>query len=139
MSLIVLLKMKETVEVYLGTSINNAVVTVPAYFNNSQRQATKDARTISELNVLQIINEPTAVAIAYSLDKKVSGKHNVLIFDLGGTFNVSLLAINEGISKATAGDTYLGGEDFDNRLINHFIQEFKCKNKKGLIIVCLTT
>ena len=139
MSSIVLLKMKETVEAYLGTSINNAVVTVPAYFNDSQRQAMKDAGTISELNVLQIINEPTAVAIVYSLDKKVSGKRNVLIFDLGGTFNVSLLTIDEGISKATAGDTYLGGEDFDNRLINHFIQEFKCKNKKGLIIVCLTT
>ena len=139
MSSIVLLKMKETVEVYLGTSINNTVITVPAYFNDSQRQATKDAGTISELNVLQIINEPTAVAIMYSLDKKVSGERNVLIFDLGGTFNVSLLAIDKGISKATAGDTYLGGEDFDNRLVNHFIQEFKCKNKKGLIIVCLTT
>ena len=109
MSSIVLLKMKETVEVYLGTSINNTVVTVPEYFNDSQRQATKDAGTISELNVLQIINEPTAVAIMYSLDKKVSGECNVLIFNLGGTFNVSLLAIDEGISKATAGDTYLGG------------------------------
>jgi molecular chaperone DnaK (HSP70) len=128
----VLLKMKETAESYLGTSINNAVVTVPAYFNDSQRQATKDAGTISGMNVLRII-EPTAVAIAYGLDKKVVGERKVLIFDLGGG-SVSLLTIEEGIFKvkATAGDTHLGGEDFDNRLINHFAQEFKRKNKKGL-------
>lgn len=130
----VLLKMKETAESYLGGTVSNAVVTVPAYFNDSQRQATKDAGTISGLNVLRIINEPTAAAIAYGLDKKVTGERNVLIFDLGGgTFDVSLLTIEEGIFevKATAGDTHLGGEDFDNRLVNHFVQEFKRKNKKG--------
>ncbi|KAK0459654.1 heat shock cognate 70 [Desarmillaria tabescens] len=134
-SSMVLLKMKETAESYLGTTINNAVVTVPAYFNDSQRQATKDAGTISGMNVLRIINEPTAAAIAYGLDKKVNGERNVLIFDLGGgTFDVSLLTIEEGIFevKATAGDTHLGGEDFDNRLVNHFVQEFKRKNKKDL-------
>ena len=130
----VLVKMKETAEAYLGTTVTNAVVTVPAYFNDSQRQATKDAGVIAGLNVLRIINEPTAAAIAYGLDKKVSGERNVLIFDLGGgTFDVSLLTIEEGIFevKATAGDTHLGGEDFDNRLVNHFVQEFKRKNKKG--------
>ena len=130
----VLIKMREIAESYLGTPINNAVVTVPAYFNDSQRQATKDAGTIAGLNVLRIINEPTAAAIAYGLDKKVLGERNVLIFDLGGgTFDVSLLTIEEGIFevKATAGDTHLGGEDFDNRLVNHFVQEFKRKNKKG--------
>jgi L1 cell adhesion molecule like protein len=134
-SSMVLLKMKETAESYLGTTINNSVVTVPAYFNDSQRQATKDAGTISGMNVLRIINEPTAAAIAYGLDKKVIGERNVLIFDLGGgTFDVSLLTIEEGIFevKATAGDTHLGGEDFDNRLVNHFVQEFKRKNKKDL-------
>ncbi|CAE6431481.1 unnamed protein product [Rhizoctonia solani] len=134
-SSMVLLKMKETAESYLGGTVNNAVVTVPAYFNDSQRQATKDAGVISGLNVLRIINEPTAAAIAYGLDKKVQGERNVLIFDLGGgTFDVSLLTIEEGIFevKATAGDTHLGGEDFDNRLVNHFVQEFKRKNKKDL-------
>jgi len=134
-SSMILLKMKETAESYLGTTVNNAVVTVPAYFNDSQRQATKDAGTISGMNVLRIINEPTAAAIAYGLDKKVTGERNVLIFDLGGgTFDVSLLTIEEGIFevKATAGDTHLGGEDFDNRLVNHFMQEFKRKNKKDL-------
>jgi heat shock 70kDa protein 1/2/6/8 len=134
----VLTKMKETAESYLGTTITNAVVTVPAYFNDSQRQATKDAGTISGLNVLRIINEPTAAAIAYGLDKKVTGERNVLIFDLGGgTFDVSLLTIEEGIFevKATAGDTHLGGEDFDNRLVNHFVQEFKRKHKKGKFIL----
>lgn len=130
----VLLKMKETAEAYLGTTVKDAVVTVPAYFNDSQRQATKDAGTIAGLNVLRIINEPTAAAIAYGLDKKVSGERNVLIFDLGGgTFDVSLLTIEDGIFevKATAGDTHLGGEDFDNRLVNFFVQEFKRKHKKG--------
>ncbi|KAF8311577.1 heat shock cognate 70 [Clavulina sp. PMI_390] len=134
-SSMVLLKMKETAEAYLGSTVTNAVVTVPAYFNDSQRQATKDAGVISGLNVLRIINEPTAAAIAYGLDKKVSGERNVLIFDLGGgTFDVSLLTIEEGIFevKATAGDTHLGGEDFDNRLVNHFVQEFKRKHKKDL-------
>jgi heat shock protein 1/8 len=127
--------LKETAESYLGATCNNAVVTVPAYLNDSQRQATKDAGTISGLNVLRIINEPTAAAIAYSFDKKVTGERNVLIFDLGGgTFDVSLLTIEEGIFevKATAGDTHLGGEDFDNRLGNHFVHEFKRKNKKDL-------
>jgi len=134
-SSMVLLKMKETAESYLGQTVTNAVVTVPAYFNDSQRQATKDAGVISGLNVLRIINEPTAAAIAYGLDKKTVGERNVLIFDLGGgTFDVSLLTIEEGIFevKATAGDTHLGGEDFDNRLVNHFVQEFKRKYKKDL-------
>ncbi|KAG2753533.1 heat shock protein 70 [Suillus brevipes Sb2] len=133
-SSVVLLKMKETAESYLGYNVNDAVVTVPAYFNDSQIQATKDAGTISGMNVLRIINEPSAAAIAYGLDKKVVGERNVLIFDLGGgTFDVSLLTIEEGIfeAKATAGDTHLGGEDFDNRLVNHFAQEFKCKHTKG--------
>jgi heat shock protein 1/8 len=134
-SSMVLTKMRETAESYLGGTISDAVVTVPAYFNDSQRQATKDAGTICGLNVLRIINEPTAAAIAYGLDKKTIGERNVLIFDLGGgTFDVSLLTIEEGIFevKATAGDTHLGGEDFDNRLVNHFVQEFKRKNKKDL-------
>ncbi|KAM6500581.1 heat shock cognate 70, partial [Amanita muscaria] len=134
-SSMVLTKMREIAESYLGATVTNAVVTVPAYFNDSQRQATKDAGTIAGLNVLRIINEPTAAAIAYGLDKKVSGERNVLIFDLGGgTFDVSLLTIEEGIFevKATAGDTHLGGEDFDNRLVNHFVQEFKRKYKKDL-------
>jgi len=134
-SSMVLMKMRETAESYLGGTVSNAVVTVPAYFNDSQRQATKDAGLIAGLNVLRIINEPTAAAIAYGLDKKTSGERNVLIFDLGGgTFDVSLLTIEEGIFevKATAGDTHLGGEDFDNRLVNHFVQEFKRKHKKDL-------
>jgi molecular chaperone DnaK (HSP70) len=115
----VLLKMKETAKAYLGTTVNSSVITVPTYFNDSQRQATKDAGTISGMNILRIINEPTAAAIACGLDKKVTGEHNVLIFYLGGgTFDVSLLTIEEGIFKvmATAGDTHLGGEDFDSRL-----------------------
>ncbi|KAJ5417722.1 Heat shock 70 kDa protein [Penicillium crustosum] len=134
-SAMILVKMRETAEAYLGGTVNNAVITVPAYFNDSQRQATKDAGLIAGLNVLRIINEPTAAAIAYGLDKKVEGERNVLIFDLGGgTFDVSLLTIEEGIFevKATAGDTHLGGEDFDNRLVNHFVNEFKRKHKKDL-------
>ncbi|KYK61275.1 heat shock protein 70-2 [Drechmeria coniospora] len=134
-SSMVLTKMRETAESYLGCQVTNAVVTVPAYFNDSQRQATKDAGLIAGLNVLRIINEPTAAAIAYGLDKKVEGERNVLIFDLGGgTFDVSLLTIEEGIFevKSTAGDTHLGGEDFDNRLVNHFVNEFKRKHKKDL-------
>ncbi|CAG2107731.1 unnamed protein product [Medioppia subpectinata] len=134
-SSMVLVKMKEIAEAYLGQTITNAVVTVPAYFNDSQRQATKDAGTISGLNVLRIINEPTAAAIAYGLDKKGQGERNVLIFDLGGgTFDVSILTIEDGIFevKSTAGDTHLGGEDFDNRMVNHFVQEFKRKHKKDL-------
>lgn len=136
-SSMVLTKMKEIAEAFLGQTIKNAVITVPAYFNDSQRQATKDAGAIAGLNVMRIINEPTAAAIAYGLDKKASrrGEQNVLIFDLGGgTFDVSLLTIEEGIFevKATAGDTHLGGEDFDNRLVNHFVTEFKRKNKKDI-------
>ena len=131
----ILLKMKETAESYLSGTVTDAVVTVPANSSDSQRQATMDACTISGLNVLRVINEATAAAIAYGLDKKVSGERNILIFDLGGgTFDVSLLTIEEGIFevKATAGDTHLGGEDFDNRLVNHFVQEFKRKFKKDL-------
>ena len=130
----VLTKMKEVAESYLLGTVTSAVVTVPAYFNDSQRQATKDASTISSFNVHRIINEPTAAIITYGLDKKTTGERNVLIFDLGGgTFDVSLLTIEEGIFevKATAGDTHLGGEDFDNRLVTHFSQEFKRKHKKG--------
>merc|ERR1719189_1785276 len=116
--------------------VKDAVVTVPAYFNDSQRQATKDAGVICGLNVLRIINEPTAAAIAYGLDKKKGAAEcNVLIFDLGGgTFDVSILTIEEGIFevKATAGDTHLGGEDFDNRMVDHFVQEFKRKHKKDI-------
>jgi L1 cell adhesion molecule like protein len=133
-SSMVLVKMKETAEAYLGKDVKNAVVTVPAYFNDSQRLATKDAGVIAGLNVLRIINEPTAAAIAYGLDKK-GGEQNILIFDLGGgTFDVSLLTIEEGIFevKATAGDTHLGGEDFDNRLVDHFMAEFKKKHKKDM-------
>mmetsp|Transcript_25950 Transcript_25950/g.62581 ORF Transcript_25950/g.62581 Transcript_25950/m.62581 type:complete len:453 (-) Transcript_25950:794-2152(-) len=135
-SAMVLGKMKEIAESFLGKDVKNAVVTVPAYFNDSQRQATKDAGAISGLNILRIINEPTAAAIAYGLDKKTAGskaERNVLIFDLGGgTFDVSLLTIEEGIFevKATAGDTHLGGEDFDSRLVNFFVSEFKRKFKK---------
>merc|ERR1712130_572898 len=115
--------------------MNNAVVTVPAYFNDSQRQATKDAGTIAGMNVMRIINEPTAAAIAYGLDKKDAGEKNILIFDLGGgTFDVSILTIEDGIFevKSTAGDTHLGGEDFDNRMVDHFVSEFKRKHKKDL-------
>merc|ERR1712188_218125 len=134
-SSMVLNKMKETAEAFTGKDIKDVVVTVPAYFNDSQRQATKDAGAIAGLAVERIINEPTAAAIAYGLDKKTSGETNVLIFDLGGgTFDVSLLTIDDGIFevKATAGDTHLGGEDFDNRLVNHFTQEFKRKHKKDM-------
>jgi len=136
-SSMVLVKMKDTAEAYLGKKVESAVITVPAYFNDSQRQATKDAGAIANLKVQRIINEPTAAAIAYGLDKKntAEGERNVLIFDLGGgTFDVSILSIDEGIFevKSTAGDTHLGGEDFDNRLVNHFVNEFKRKNKKDL-------
>eukprot|EP00619_Florenciella_sp_RCC1007_P017953 CAMPEP_0205946998 /NCGR_PEP_ID=MMETSP1325-20131115/69016_1 /ASSEMBLY_ACC=CAM_ASM_000708 /TAXON_ID=236786 /ORGANISM="Florenciella sp., Strain RCC1007" /LENGTH=656 /DNA_ID=CAMNT_0053318095 /DNA_START=253 /DNA_END=2223 /DNA_ORIENTATION=+ len=133
-SSMVLIKMKEIAEAYIGKDVKNAVITVPAYFNDSQRQATKDAGAISGLNVMRIINEPTAAAIAYGLDKK-GDERNVLIFDLGGgTFDVSLLTIEEGIFevKATAGDTHLGGEDFDNRMVDYFLQEFKRKFKKNM-------
>merc|ERR1712151_563751 len=136
-SSMVLTKMKETAENYLGKEVKHAVITVPAYFNDQQRQSTKDAGVIAGLNVLRIINEPTAAAIAYGLDKKKScdKESNVLIFDLGGgTFDVSILAIDGGIFevKSTAGDTHLGGEDFDNRMVDHFVTEFKRKHKKDI-------
>jgi L1 cell adhesion molecule like protein len=135
-SSMVLTKMKQIAEAYLGSSVNNAVVTVPAYFNDSQRQATKDSGRIAGLNVLRIINEPTAAAIAYGLDKsEKAGEKNVLIFDLGGgTFDVSLLTIDGGIFevKATAGNTHLGGEDFDNRMVNHFADKFKKESGKDI-------
>jgi len=135
-SSMVLTKMRETAESYLGGTVNNAVVTVPAYFNDSQRQATKDAGLIAGLNVLRIINEPTAAAIAYGLGAGKSDKErNVLIYDLGGgTFDVSLLHIQGGVFtvKATAGDTHLGGQDFDTNLLEHFKKEFTRKTKKDI-------
>jgi len=134
-SAMVLVKMKETAESHLGSEVKNAVVTVPAYFNDGQRNATKDAGRISGLNVMRIINEPTAAAIAYGLGKKDAGEMNVLIFDLGGgTFDVSLLTIDNGIFevKATAGDTHLGGEDFDDTMVHHFLKEFKRKHRKDM-------
>jgi len=131
-SAMVLEKMKLIAEAYIGKPVNDAVVTVPAYFNDSQRQATKDAGAIAHLNVLRIVNEPTAAAIAYGLDKKGKGEKNILIFDLGGgTFDVSLLTIDEGVFevKATAGDTHLGGEDFDNKLVEYCAADFLKKKK----------
>lgn len=133
-SAMVLTKMKETAEAYLGKKVTHAVVTVPAYFNDAQRQATKDAGVIAGLNVMRIINEPTAAAIAYGLDKK-EGEKNILVFDLGGgTFDVSLLTIDNGVFEvvATNGDTHLGGEDFDQRVMDHFIKLFKKKKGKDL-------
>lgn len=132
-SAVVLMKMKETAENYLGKEVKHAVITVPAYFNDAQRQATKDAGAISGLNVLRIINEPTAAAIAYGLDKKT--EKNILVYDLGGgTFDVSLLTIDNGVFEvaATSGDTHLGGEDFDNRVMQHFMEVFKKKHKKDM-------
>ncbi|KAK2362561.1 heat shock cognate 70 kDa protein [Trifolium repens] len=136
-SSMVLRKMREIAEKFLESSVENAVITVPAYFNDSQRKATKDAGAIAGLNVMRIINEPTAAALAYGLQKRANNvkKQNVFIFDLGGgTFDVSLLTL-EGDSfevKATSGDTHLGGEDFDNRMVNHFVKEFKRKNNKDI-------
>jgi len=133
-SAMVLVKMKETAEAYLGKKVTHAVVTVPAYFNDAQRQATKDAGVIAGLNVMRIINEPTAAAIAYGMDKK-EGEKNVLVFDLGGgTFDVSLLTIDNGVFEviATNGDTHLGGEDFDQRVMEHFIKLYKKKKGKDL-------
>ena len=121
-----LTKMKETAEAYLGTAVKNAVVTVPAYFNDSQRQATKDAGKISGLNILRVINEPTAAALAYGLDK--ADDKVIAVFDLGGgTFDVSVLEIQKGVFevKSTNGNTFLGGEDFDNALLQYFVSEFK--------------
>jgi heat shock protein 1/8 len=134
-SSMVLVKMKETAEAYLGFEVKNAVVTVPAYFNDAQRQATKDAGMIAGLNVLRIINEPTAAAIAYGLDKSTDKARNILIFDCGGgTHDVSLLSLEDGVFevKATAGDTFLGGEDFDTRIVNYAVEEFKRKHKVDL-------
>jgi len=134
-SSMVLLKMKQIAEAFLGGECKNAVVTVPAYFNDGQRQATKDAGTISGMNVMRIINEPTAAAIAYGLDKKGGGEKNILIFDLGGgTFDVSLLTIDDGIFevKATAGNTHLGGEDFDNRMVTFLTNQFKTKHRHDI-------
>jgi L1 cell adhesion molecule like protein len=134
-SSMILVKMKETAEAFLGEKVTDAVITVPAYFNDGQRQATKDAGKIAGLNVTRIINEPTAAAIAYGLDKVNASEQNVLIFDLGGgTFDVSLLTIQDGMFevKATAGDTHLGGEDFDDRLVSHFVADFKRKHKADI-------
>ncbi|XP_023046101.1 LOW QUALITY PROTEIN: heat shock 70 kDa protein 6 [Piliocolobus tephrosceles] len=134
-SSMVLSKMKETAEAYLGQPVKHAVLTVPAYFNDSRRQATKVTGAIAGLNVLRIINEPTAATIAYGLDRRGAGERNVLIFDLGGgTFDVSVLSFDPGVFevKATAGDIHLGGEDLDNRLVNHFMEEFQRKHGKDL-------
>ena len=131
----VLIKMKEIAEAYLGEEVKDAVITVPAYFNDSQRQATKDAGAIAGLNVLRIINEPTAAAIAYGLDKKSESERNILIADIGGgTTDFSILTIDSSVFevKATAGDTFLGGSDFDNKLLDYFTEEFKRKHKKDL-------
>eukprot|EP00198_Chlamydomonas_reinhardtii_P012547 XP_001701884.1 binding protein 2 [Chlamydomonas reinhardtii] len=133
-SAMILQKMKDTAEAYLGKTVKHAVVTVPAYFNDAQRQATKDAGTISGLNVVRIINEPTAAAIAYGLDKK-GGEKNILVFDLGGgTFDVSILTIDNGVFEviSTNGDTHLGGEDFDQRVMEYFIKLIKKKYKKDI-------
>ena len=134
-SSMILVKMKQTAEAYLGEDVKNAVITVPAYFNDQQRQATKDAGAIAGLNVMRIINEPTAAAISYGLANKSTEEQTVLIFDLGGgTFDVSLLTIDQGVFEvtATAGDTHLGGEDFDQRMMDHFCKEFQRKHKKDL-------
>ena len=134
-SSMVLVKMKEIAESFIGSEVKDAVITVPAYFNDSQRQATKDAGLIAGLNVLRIINEPTAAAIAYGLDKKGSGEKNILIYDLGGgTFDVTIMAIEDGIFevKSTAGDTHLGGEDFDHRLMDYFVEDFQRKHKQNI-------
>jgi len=129
----ILSKMKETAENYLGQEVRHAVITVPAYFNDAQRQATKDAGAIAGLNVVRIINEPTAAAIAYGLDKKK--EKNILVYDLGGgTFDVSLLTIDNGVFEvlATSGDTHLGGEDFDQRVMQHFVKVFQKKHGKDM-------
>ncbi|OAY74558.1 Luminal-binding protein, partial [Ananas comosus] len=134
-SAMILTKMRETAETYLGRSIKDAVITVPAYFNDAQRQATKDAGTIAGLNVARIINEPTAAAIAYGLDTKGPEMKNILVYDLGGgTFDVSILTIDNGIFEvlATSGDTHLGGEDFDQRLMDYFIKLIKKKYNKDI-------
>ena len=131
-SAMILSEMKAIAESYLGHPVTKAVITVPAYFSDASRAATKDAATISGLDVLRIINEPTACCLTFGLEKNFSGERNVLVFDCGGgTFDVSLITIDDGLFevKATAGDTHLGGEDFDNRMVAHFVEEFKRKNK----------
>ena len=128
-SAFILTKMKETAEAYLGDKVTQAVITVPAYFNDAQRQATKDAGKIAGLEVLRIINEPTAAALAYGLEKKGTGK--IAVYDLGGgTFDISILEVGDGVFevKATNGDTFLGGEDFDKRIIDYLADEFKKEN-----------
>jgi L1 cell adhesion molecule like protein len=135
LSAMILVKMKEIAEGFLNETVTKACITVPAYFSDAQRQATKDAGNIAGLDVLRIINEPTAAAIAYGLDNVKNGEQTILVFDLGGgTFDVSLLSIDEGVFevKATAGDTHLGGEDFDTRMLQHFMTEFKRKHKKDI-------
>lgn len=131
-SAMVLSKMKDVAEQYLGETVENAVVTVPAYFNDAQRAATKDAGTIAGLNVLRVVNEPTAAALAYGLDKKDDKtERQIIVYDLGGgTFDVSILTVDEGVFEvqATAGDTHLGGEDFDNRVIDYFTKQYNKKN-----------
>merc|ERR1719157_130934 len=132
-SALILTKMKETAENYLGKEVKHAVITVPAYFNDAQRQSTKDAGAISGMNILRIINEPTAAAIAYGLDKQA--EKNILVYDLGGgTFDVSLLTIDNGVFEvvATSGDTHLGGEDFDQRVMAHFVKIFQKKHGKDM-------
>lgn len=134
-SAMLLTKMKELVEAYTGEPSKDVVITVPAYFNDQQRQATKDAGAIAGLNVLRIVNEPTAAAIAYGLDNKSDQEKNICVFDFGGgTFDVTVLTVDGGLFevKATGGDTHLGGEDIDNRLVKHFIDEFKRKHKKDI-------
>ncbi|XP_072166231.1 heat shock 70 kDa protein 1-like [Diadema setosum] len=134
-SSMVLTKMKETAEAYLGQKVTDAVISVPAYFNNAQRQATNDAGVMAGLNVMRLINEPTAAALAYGLDTNEDGERHVLIFDLGGgTFDVSILTIGEGMFEvlSTSGDTNLGGEDFDNRFVNHLVKAFKRMHGKDL-------
>ena len=131
----IIMKMRQTVETYLGKPISKILITVPAYFNDSQRQATKDAGTIAGLQVIKILNEPTAAALSYGLDRKDKADRNVLIFDCGGgTHDTSILNISDGFFevKATCGDSHLGGADFDNALLNHFAQEFKKKYKKDI-------
>ena len=133
-SAMVLGKMKEIAESYLGKTVTSAVITVPAYFNDNQRQATKDAGTIAGLNVLRVVNEPTAAAIAYGLDR-TGEERQIVVYDLGGgTFDVSLLTIDNGVFEvqATAGDTHLGGEDFDQRIINYFTKKYN--KEKGVDI-----
>ena len=127
--------MKSIAEAYIGKEVKNAVITVPAYFNDAQRQATKDAGAICGLNVLRIINEPTAAAIAYGLDNKDSKERNIIIYDVGGgTLDVTLLNLDEGIFevKATSGNSRLGGEDFDNNMVTYFVEEFRRKHKQDI-------